>query len=72
MKSVFEQYQAEFQGIDYCCYCLVPKGEKYSCCYENHFIPFEDLDIQEQKEIIEDEIELTAWQSQQQAKAYGR
>jgi len=72
MKSVFEQYQEEFQGIDYCCYCLAPKGEKYSCCQENHFIPFEDLDIQEQKEIIEDEIELAAWQSQQQAKAYGR
>jgi hypothetical protein len=72
MKSVFEQYQAEFQGIDYCCYCLEPKGERHSCCQENHFIPFEDLDIQEQKEIIEDEIELAAWQSQQQAKAYGR
>jgi hypothetical protein len=72
MKSVFEQYQAEFQGIDYCCYCLEPKGAKYSCCQENHFVPFEDLDIKEQKEIIEGEIELAAWQSQQQAKAYGR
>jgi len=72
MKSVFEQYQEEFQGIDYCCYCLEPKGEKHSCCQENHFIPFEDLDYHEQKEIIEGEIAWAEYQSQKQEEANGR
>ena len=41
----------------YCCYCLTPKGEKYHCCQENHFVPFEDLDEDQQAEIIEGEDE---------------
>jgi hypothetical protein len=57
MKSLFEQYREEFKGIEYCCYCLEPKGAKYHCCQENHFIPFEDLYIEQQMEIVDDEIE---------------
>lgn len=41
----------------YCCYCLTPKGEKYHCCQENHFVPFEDLDEDQQAEITEGEDE---------------
>ena len=32
----------------YCPYCLTPKGDKYHCCQENHFIPYEDLYPDEQ------------------------
>jgi hypothetical protein len=57
MKSLFEQYREQFSDILYCCYCLEPKGESYSCCQENHFIEFKDLDIEEQKEIINAELD---------------
>ena len=39
---------------DYCVYCLTPKGEKYHCCQENHFIPYEDL-YPEDQELIDAE-----------------
>ena len=57
MKTLFEQYREQFSDILYCCYCLEPKGESYSCCQENHFIEFKDLDIEEQKEIINAELD---------------
>jgi hypothetical protein len=57
MKTLFEQYREQFSDILYCCYCLEPKGESYSCCQENHFIEFKDLDIEDQKEIIEAELD---------------
>ena len=57
MKTLFEQYREQFYDILYCCYCLEPKGESYSCCDENHFIEFKDLDIEEQKEIINAELD---------------
>ena len=57
MKTLFEQYREQFSDILYCCYCLEPKGESYSCCQENHFIEFKDLDIEEQKYIIESELD---------------
>jgi len=56
MKSLIEQYREEFQGIEYCCYCMEPKDGKHSCCKENHFIPFEDFDDKDQIQMIEDEI----------------
>ena len=57
MKSLFEQYREQFADIEYCYYCLEPKGESYSCCQENHFIEFKDLDLEEQKHIIECELD---------------
>ena len=57
MKTLFEQYREQFSDILYCCYCIEPKGESYSCCDENHFIEFKDLDIEEQKEIINAELD---------------
>jgi guanine deaminase len=36
---------------------LEPKGERWHCCQENHFIEFKDLDIEEQKYIIESELD---------------
>lgn len=57
MKTLFEQYREQFSDILYCCYCFEPKGESYSCCQENHFIEFQELDIEDQKEIIEAELD---------------
>lgn len=64
MKSAFEMYREEFQDIEYCCYCLEPKDGKHGCCSENHFIPFQDLDIEEQMSIIDGEIAMAAWQAE--------
>ena len=41
----------------YCCYCLESKGDKYQCCEENHFVPFDDLYEDQQAQILEDEDE---------------
>ena len=57
MKTLFELYREQFSDILYCCYCLEPKGDRWSCCQENHFIEFKDLDIEEQKIIINDELD---------------
>jgi hypothetical protein len=39
---------------DYCCYCTEPKGDKYVCCSENHFIPFEFLYDDDKEAMIEE------------------
>ncbi len=57
MKTLFEQYREQFADILYCCYCLEPKGESWSCCDENHFIEFKDLYIEDQKFIIDSELD---------------
>jgi len=72
MKSLIEQYREEFQGIEYCCYCMEPKDGKHSCCQENHFIPFEDFDDKDQIQMIEDEIYWAAQIAKQQEIRNGR
>jgi hypothetical protein len=57
MKTLFEQYREQFSDILYCCYCLEPKGENYRCCDENHFVEFQELNLEEQKVIIDDELD---------------
>jgi hypothetical protein len=42
---------------EYCYYCLEPKYENTSCCQENHFGTFKDLDEDAQNDIINAEIE---------------
>ena len=56
MKSLFEQYREQFSDIEYCCYCIEARDNKSSCCDENHWIEFKDLDIEDQKAIIEEEL----------------
>jgi hypothetical protein len=41
----------------YCCYCLEPKGSKWHCCKENHFITFSDFYETDQEEFIAWELE---------------
>ena len=37
--------------------CLNTMGNKIVCCQETDFIPFKDLDLDQQKAIIEDELD---------------
>ena len=57
MKTLFQTYVSEFSEIHYCPYCLNIKGNKIVCCQEADFIPFKDLDLDQQKAIIEDELD---------------
>jgi hypothetical protein len=56
MKSVFVQYSEHFSDIHYCPYCLAIKGNKIVCCQEADFIEFRDLYPEQQKEIIQQEL----------------
>ena len=57
MKTLFQTYLDEFSDIHYCPYCLSTKGEKIVCCQEADFIEFKDLYPEQQKQIIEDELD---------------
>jgi len=38
----------------YCCYCLETKGDRWSCCSENHFMEFTELYKEDQEILIEE------------------
>ena len=57
MKTLFQTYLSEFSDIHYCPYCLAIKGDKIVCCQEADFIEFKDLDLDQQKEIIQQELD---------------
>ena len=57
MKTLFQTYVSEFSDIHYCPYCLTIKGDKIVCCQEADFIEFKDLYIEQQKEIINAELD---------------
>jgi len=57
MKTLFQFFVEEFSDIHYCPYCLSIKGDKIVCCQEADFIEFKDLDLDQQKAIIEDEFD---------------
>jgi hypothetical protein len=56
MKTLFQTYVSEFSDIHYCPYCLAIKGDKIVCCQEADFIEFKDLYPEQQKEIIQQEL----------------
>jgi hypothetical protein len=56
VKSFIEQVKEELAHIEYCCYCAQPKGDKWHCCQENHFVPFTDLYEEDQQAILEEEL----------------
>lgn len=58
VKTFMEQAAEDLRNVEYCCYCLEPKGDKISCCGELHFLPFCELDMDTQREIIESEYDL--------------
>jgi len=57
MKTLFQFFVEEFSDIHYCPYCLTIKGDKIVCCQEADFIEFKDLDLDQQKEIIQQELD---------------
>lgn len=57
MKTLFQFFVEEFSDIKYCPYCLAVKGNKIVCCQEADFIEFKDLDLDQQKEIINQEFD---------------
>lgn len=59
MKSFLEQAKADLHGVHYCPYCMEPKGDKRSCCEENHFLEFQDFDDETQNQIVQDEYDST-------------
>jgi len=56
MKTLFQTYIEEFSGIQYCPYCLSIKGNKIVCCQEADFIEFKDLYPEQQKDVIQQEL----------------
>ncbi len=34
----------DFEGVQFCAYCCDERGDKRSCCQENHWVEYEDLD----------------------------
>jgi hypothetical protein len=57
MKTLFQFFVEEFSDIHYCPYCLAIKGDKIVCCQEADFIEFKDLYPEQQKEIIQQELD---------------
>ena len=57
LKTLFQTYVSEFSDIHYCPYCLAIKGDKIVCCQEADFTKFKDLYIEQQKEIINAELD---------------
>jgi hypothetical protein len=55
--SFRELIRKELENTTFCCYCLEPQGGKYHCCQENHFVPFGDLYLNDQEEILDNEID---------------
>jgi hypothetical protein len=55
--SFRELVRKELENTTFCCYCLEPQDGKYHCCQENHFVPFGDLYLNDQEEILDNEID---------------
>lgn len=67
LKTFADEIKDDFMKSSemYCCYCVKPKGDKFSCCLENHFVEFSDLDEESQQLLIDDEIyKYEAWSKQ--------
>jgi hypothetical protein len=61
MKDFLIQAKENLHGVQYCPYCMEPRGDKLSCCSENHFLEFQDFDDDTQTQIIQDEYDSTIW-----------
>jgi hypothetical protein len=50
-KLNLERIIKECANEEYCAYCIEPRMVVVSCCGENHFVLFSDLDTDSQHEI---------------------
>ena len=53
MSELLQEIMEDEAHVMYCVYCEQRK-ESYSCCQENHFIEFKDLDDETQLEIAKE------------------
>jgi len=60
MKELIEYYKELQKNVQYCCYCIELKNDAISCCQENHFVDFQDLDDDTQLDIITEMINAEA------------
>ena len=70
LKTFAQEIREEMMSSqrEYCCYCLTPKGDKWHCCQENHFMKFSDFDDESKKEFIAWELEeYEKWAAKQGA-----
>jgi sulfur relay (sulfurtransferase) complex TusBCD TusD component (DsrE family) len=54
VKETLQAIMEDEANVQYCCYCVERRGEKMSCCGENHWIEFNDLDDDTQLEIVKE------------------
>jgi hypothetical protein len=54
MKTLFQTYLEEFSDIQYCGHCLEANKK---CCDENNYVMFKDLTVEQQKQIINQELD---------------
>ena len=54
VKNLLESIMQDEAHVQYCCYCIERRGDKMSCCSENHWIEFRDLDDETQLEIVKE------------------
>jgi sulfur relay (sulfurtransferase) complex TusBCD TusD component (DsrE family) len=54
VKELLQAIMEKEKHVQYCCYCVERRGEKMSCCSENHWIEFNDLDDDTQLEIVKE------------------
>lgn len=57
-KDFYEQIREEFMdsSVEYCVYCSEERSGM-SCCGENHWVEFKDLDKDSQDQIINEEFD---------------
>jgi hypothetical protein len=57
MNHFMDGFKFEQAHVEYCCYCFSVRGDQRSCCSENHFVEFRDLDDDTQQRIAQEEYE---------------
>ena len=66
MKGLIAHYMELMGQVEFCPYCMEEKDGKHSCCQENHFGTFRDLDQAAQDEILQTELaEYETWSKTQ-------
>jgi hypothetical protein len=43
----------DLDGVEFCAYCLEEREDKKSCCQENHWVVYDDLDKETQDNLKE-------------------
>jgi hypothetical protein len=52
-KTSWKNNMSDLDGVEFCTYCLEERGDKRSCCHENHWVEYKDLDEETQEYLKE-------------------